>query len=94
MLQEVSSLRQLLLAAAAACLMWVMVLWQIWTFWRSYRHCEEIPLRHTLLQPCWSDALSATTWTIHHSSHSAARRQVMRHLTSVNTVHCNSAFCV
>jgi len=52
------------------------MLWQIWTFWRSNWHSEEVPLWHTLFQPGWSDALSAATWAIHNPSHSAARRQV------------------
>jgi len=71
----------------------LIMLWQIWTFWRSDRHSEEIPLRHTLLQPSWSDALSATTWAVYISSHSAAGRQVLSHFISfqyyaVSAVHC------
>ena len=58
------------------CVLKSEMLWQVWTFWRPDGHCEEVPLRHTLLQPSRSDALSTQAWAIHHSSHPTAGRQV------------------
>jgi len=72
-------------SAASRCCMRVLLLllavwdvcWQVRAFWRPDWDSEEVPLRHTLLQPGRCDALSTPTGTVHHSAHPATGRQVL-----------------